>query len=366
MKILQIIYSLASGGAERFVVDLCNRLSMNTNDEIVLVTICDEAIESNVHYLRDLSENVRFINLHCSTSLSYNSIWQLFKLIIKESPDIVHCHSNLLLLYLPAFLYRRPKYVHTLHSLAHFCMGGKWQYYFNKFIYRNHVQGVAISKECLQSYIDLYKNNCALLITNGREPLKVTEEFPRIKEYVESIKSSELTPVFIHVARNHPVKNQQMLFSVFERLEKDHIDFQLLVLGSGHEEREKYYAQNKHIHILGEHNNIGDYMQCSDYFVLTSKLEGLPLTLLEAMSMGVIPICTPAGGIVDVIEDGKNGYITKGFTEIEYYEKVKSVIMIDNKISSTLIKQDFDNKYSMEICASNYYQLYRSLYNNKI
>lgn len=362
MKILHTIFSLSSGGAERFVVDLCNQQVSLSENEVVLVTINKGG--NSFYYLPELSDKVKFHNLGLDNGLSIKSIIGLLRIIRKENPDIVHCHCNLLLIYLPALLHRKSKYIHTLHSLAHFCMGFKWQFPINKFLYKNFVQAVTISKECLQSYINLYNYDNSALIINGREPLHKTTEFDKVKSYINKIKTIDTTPVFIHVARKHTVKNQDLLFSVFDRLERENYDFLLLVIGWGHEDRAKKYAVNKHIHILGELKNIGDYMICSDYFVLTSTIEGLPLTLLEAMSMGVTPICTPAGGIVDVIEDSVNGYIMKGFTEEELYEKIKYVITSKKKIPVDVIKQDFYNKYSMEICAKKYYQLYNNLLSN--
>ena len=54
MKILQIAYSLSSGGGERFVVDLCNRLAENTKNKVTLLITNDARIPKNAHYLGEL------------------------------------------------------------------------------------------------------------------------------------------------------------------------------------------------------------------------------------------------------------------------------------------------------------------------
>ena len=54
MKILQLTYSLSSGGGERFVVDLCNRLAQNDQNEVVLVTVLDDSNPFWMHYRQDL------------------------------------------------------------------------------------------------------------------------------------------------------------------------------------------------------------------------------------------------------------------------------------------------------------------------
>ncbi len=46
-----------------------------------------------------------------------------------------------------------------------------------------------------------------------------------------------------------------------------------------------------------------------DIFMMSSEFEGLPIALLEAMSMGCMPACTDAGGIPEVIKDNVNGLL---------------------------------------------------------
>ena len=57
MKILQLTYSLSSGGGERFVVDLSNELSKE--NEVILVQILSNENKLNAHYLPDVSERIK-------------------------------------------------------------------------------------------------------------------------------------------------------------------------------------------------------------------------------------------------------------------------------------------------------------------
>jgi len=59
----------------------------------------------------------------------------------------------------------------------------------------------------------------------------------------------------------------------------------------------------------GLQTNVKPWLAAMDVFMMTSQFEGLPIALLEAMSMGCIPACTAAGGIGEVITNQKNGVL---------------------------------------------------------
>lgn len=55
-----------------------------------------------------------------------------------------------------------------------------------------------------------------------------------------------------------------------------------------------------------------------DYFLLSSSQEGLPLSLLEAMASGCVPVATPVGGVPDVVADGENGFLAPSMKAADY------------------------------------------------
>lgn len=355
MKIIQLTYSLSSGGAERFVVDLCNRLALNPENEVVLVMVLDDDNPSWTHYCSELSPMVRFVSLHCHKGVSIKSIWRVLRTVIREKADIVHAHCNLTMLYLPVLLVRKSKYVHTIHNLAEYCLGSCLLKPINRWLYRRRVKPVTISNKCDGSFVDLYGLKTSACITNGREPLIPNRSF------VPDVKTDSSCPVFIHVARCAPQKNQPRLFKAFDHLFADGVKFELICIGRGYDSYAEHYRDHPQIHIVGERNNVEDYMNMADYFVLSSDVEGLPLTLLEAMSMGITPISTPAGGVVDVIKGGVNGYMTNGFGDEEFYRKLKTVIETNGVLPREIIRRDYMDNYSMQACAAKYYALYRQI-----
>lgn len=359
MKILQIIYNLASGGAERFVVDLCNELATKNNNEVHLLTTNDDAIRGNKHYHDLLSEKVVYHNIGAKSGFSLKSIIGVYKAINRIKPDIVHLHSNLVLFFLPAFLCKKTKLIHTLHNVAEKTVTIKQLKPIYKQLYKKRITPITISNVCNESYKEYYGLSNSICINNGRTPVSVTTSYNEIEKEVQGYLRQSDTPVYIHVARYAEQKNQKLLFDTFTRLHDEGEKFLLLVLGANFE-NSPYMELNKtdYIKILGAKQNVADYLACSDYFVLSSSWEGLPISLLEAMSIGCIPVSTPAGGVVDVIKNGKNGLLCQSFDEEEFYKTVKSTFTNKKSIQKSDIIDDYNKNYTMEVCASKYYKVY--------
>lgn len=360
MRILQMISSLASGGAEKFVVNLSNQL-LEMGHEIIVCTMNDNpSTNFNKQFLD------RRIEYH-SLKIRGKSMGHILRLswnyIDKCNPDVIHCHLAVLQYIVPVCIKRHIKVFHTIHSLTQYASGGGgWRAKLFKVLYQtNMVTPVTISEVCHKSFFEYYHLNNDYVIENGVPMIKKTYSFDYARNKVGTLKANKTTPVFIHVARFHEAKNQNMLIDVFNKLAKNGLDFTLLVIGRGFDAGEGKKIKDSacsNIHFLGEKTNVGDYLFCSDYFCLTSIYEGLPISLLEAMSCGVIPICTPVGGMLNVIQDGKNGFLSPEITIDSYLSTV--IRAIENRSLLESIIKSYKDKYSMELCAEKYMELYTS------
>jgi glycosyltransferase involved in cell wall biosynthesis len=361
MRILEVHYSTAWAGAERIVVDLCNELSINHT--VYLCTIVDDTLPGKSYYKAELSPSVRYINLKCRSGMDIKGFVRLYKTIKTIKPDVVHAHTDALNLWIPSLLYTKPKYFHTIHNLAQKRQYKSWLTPIYCYFYKHRIQAITISNICKQSYIELYHLNNAIQIDNGRTQMMPSPNLKHVEEEIRNYRKTNQTKIFVHVARCSEQKNEPLLFKTFCRLYNERKDAVLLVIGANYDAPENKYlleTATPNIHWLGLKNNVCDYLLNSDFFILSSKWEGLPISLLEAISTGIIPICTPAGGIPDVIKDRSCGYLSLSMNEEDFYKTVIDALQTSEDFNRERLIEYFQDNFSMKHCANQYIQAFQA------
>jgi glycosyltransferase involved in cell wall biosynthesis len=363
MKILQIIYSLNSGGAERFVVDLSNELA-EMNHEVVLCTLRDEIHNKNGFYKSEISSKVVYINLKLKEGLRPSNILFIGKLIQEIKPDIVQCHLNLVNYIFPlTIIFPKIKFFHTIHSDAEQEVMNKLEYYLRKFFYsKKIVEAITISNTTTQSFVNYYRTEEYKQILNGRKKPLPSVEFKKVKNFVDELKIKSKY-VFLHIGRCNQVKNQKMLIKVFNRLNDEQKSVTLIIVGAGFESslgNELKSMASDNIYFIGEKKNVTDYFLNADAFCLSSFHEGMPITLIEAFACGCVPVCTPVGGISDSIKNGITGYLSKSVSEEDYYDAIISFINNKGIISKENLIEYYNSRFSIGECACQHIELFKS------
>ena len=112
-------------------------------------------------------------------------------------------------------------------------------------------------------------------------------------------------------------------------------------------------------------DKIIEYFQVSDVFVLPSIKEGLPNSLLEAMSIGLPSIATAIGGINDLIIKGQNGFTFKKENDREFLNHLLTLIGSSDSAEGIgrAARQTIIKKYSMKRVALQYKSLYQEIIN---
>lgn len=121
--------------------------------------------------------------------------------------------------------------------------------------------------------------------------------------------------VIIHVSNFRKLKNLPDIVDSFFKI-REKMPAKLLLVGDGPERRRiteaiKDAPYRSDILFLGKQENIEELFAISDLKLLLSQKESFGLVLLEAMACGVPGIGTRIGGIPEVIDHGKNGYIVE-------------------------------------------------------
>lgn len=356
MKIIEFIPQLGSGGGERFTIDLCNELAKR--HEVILVV--SHSLESCGFYKNEISPRVRVISYNKKKGFDWKYSFKLLKLIRKEKPDVVHTHlMAIVYIALSALLCRKTKFFHTLHTTARKEAEGRIGESVRRFLFsRKLVKPITISPDSQQSFKELYNMN-APLINNGRDIPTDLEISKEIEDEFKKYRRTLQTRVIVQLAHVGYPKQQDMMSRVADRLMKEGYDFTVLMIGEIHEKKMAELVlslNNPNIHILGGKHNPLEYLKSADAFTLTSSFEGLPISLIEAIGVGLVPICTPVGGIVNVIKDSKNGFLSEDTSEDSYYIALKRYLdtPIERLYEMKAEALESYKPYTMIECANNY------------
>lgn len=156
---------------------------------------------------------------------------------------------------------------------------------------------------------------------------------PLTEEFIKPLYEGPRDKTIISVGRLDENKNQQMLIRAFAKVEKVHPDYKLILYGEGDKRSEleqlavELGVADK-VEMPGNVNDISSRIQSAGIFVLTSKTEGMPNALLEAMVLGIpsVSVDCPCGGPKDIIDSGVNGYLIGRNDIDELADKINYII----------------------------------------
>ena len=351
---------MAGGGIEAMICGLVNEMA-----KVHDVTLCTifEPKKDDV-FEKKLSSSVHRISLGKKIpGFSIKEVFDIYRCIRKGHYDVVHIHGFFYYYALAVFLlHKRVKFVYTIHSDAA-KENATWDKRFiriKKYAFqKDYIHPVTISKESKRSFTAYYGLD-STLIYNGIPDYTYDTKVRKLTAY----RFTDKTRVFLHPGRITEAKNQIVLVKVFNRLISEE-DVVLLIAGQKQDmqiwsELEPYL--NERIIYLGERSDVRDLLAESDAFCLPSIWEGMPVTLLEALSVGCIPICSPVGGIPEVITNGENGFLSSDSSEEAYYKALKSFVSCTN-IEVMDMKQKclktFD-KFRISEVVKKYIEVYKS------
>lgn len=302
MKIAYVIPNLQYGGAQTMLSRLVHGIDMKRFE--IAVFVRDDDVENELVNLFEMNRvEIHILGINDTgtkgRSLAYKirSYITFRKALDSFQPDIVHSHLEMFYSYMYCIFKKRPL-VQTVHSSPERIVNLKIKI-FTKLLGKN-----LMYIGCSEYVKDRLKN----ILTNTKEQITVIYNPIILSEYQLCKKKSEGTFTYLHIARLTKIKNQKLLLDAFKLVYTDNPDSKLVIVGDG-EQRDmlKKYVYDLQIEtnvfFLGKRDDIPYILREADVYVLSSESECCPMTILEAMAVGVPIVSTNVGGIKEIVKD---------------------------------------------------------------
>ena len=361
MKILEVIPCLSPGGAERFVVDLCNEMSRT--EDVTLLSLKSLTIGNNGFYLYEVCERVKVEEMNLKDGFHISYPLKVWRKIRSLQPDIVHFHLAGKYCILITMLHSdKIKVFQTIHNDIRNSYSSGFNSLQIKTLGRlGKLNYITISKTNFDDFCRIYPGVSNTLIYNGRNLLCKTDKFPLIKEKINKLKQNKDCLVLLHIARCTEQKNQQLLIKAFNHWIVNEANAILLMIGDGFNSDYGKALQKeacKQIVFLGTTSNVADYMYCSDAFILSSNYEGMPITAIESLLTGLPILSTPVCGVVDVVRHGQNGLLSEDWSEESFVKMLDTYNYKHKELKATAEQEMPDSPYKISRCAAEYLKLF--------
>lgn len=316
IRVLYLYENLNIGGAEQLLVTTLKYLDRGKFMPLVYCIgkkgrLADE-IEKNGIPVKLLNKKSTFYNI--------GIVLDLIKILKTEKPDVLHAN-----LFYPsyfgriaAFVARVPVVIVTEHGThSNF---KKWYHYFIDFTLSIITTKIIAVSCAVKEYLLKYSHIRASKISVVYNAVDF-ERFDCVYDTDKGVIRRKLnfpdSDFLIGAVSNlAPWKGQHILLEAFNDVRKAFPAASLYIIGrdnNGFKLRlEKFALENnflEKVHFLGERRDVPQILRALDVFVLPSLSEGLGISLLEAMYLGLPAIASGTEGVLEIIEDNKDGLL---------------------------------------------------------
>jgi glycosyltransferase involved in cell wall biosynthesis len=313
IKVVHIVPMLSPGGAERVAVHIVRGLNPRRYEPAVISFTGRLGCDLD-YLLEDAGIEVRYLGKR--PGFDYRMYYRLPPVLNELKPDIVHTHLHVFRYALPFLpLRKKASVLHTVHNLAEREIEPQLRW-LQRYALKHGVVPVAVAEEVADSLRRLYGIQRCRVIANGIPTDGYAKpQIPR-KEWRAREGFGEKDVLFVCVARFSTQKNHALLLNAFARGPACDPNAHLVLVGEGIlqkslETQAKSLGIDRQAHFLGLRTEIPDVLGAMDVFVLSSDYEGNPLSVMEAMAAGLPIVSTAAGGVPNLLENGKEGLIVQ-------------------------------------------------------
>lgn len=353
MKIVQVMPEFGLAGAEVMAENLAYGLKAEGHEVLVVSFYCMHTAITN----RLEKNGIKIKYLGKKKGFDVSIILKMRKIIKQFKPDVLHTHRYVLPYVCLASIGMNVQRVHTVHNIAEKEVPPR-QLRIQKVLFRNlgviPVAITPITQTSIEKYYGLNRNKVPI-VYNG---IDLTHCIAKKNTQIGS------QTKILHVGRFAPQKNHEMMVEAFADVVRDYPHCELDLVGDGdlvNSVRQKVteLGIKEKVHFLKLLDNVYEKMSESDIFILPSKYEGMPISLIEAMATGLPIVATAVGGVPDMIENGKSGILVGVSKE----EIAKGLVML---IEDTTLRENVSQgakeravQFSLENMTKAYIDVYQ-------
>ncbi len=336
LKILFTIPTLNGGGAERVFVNYIRSLDIEGYDISLLL------INKTGEFLRFIPKYVNIVNL--GKSKTRFGFFKLLKSIKKINPQLIVTTTNrmnILVLFISFFISRNIKICLYEPSMPSAQFGEKYlpRYYLwlMKLLYPIADFVIAQTNEMKNEISDYYfVKKGKILVTSNPIDTKLIDK--QVSQYENPYDKCNIN--IVASGRIREEKGFDFLLKSFAKVVEKNKKFKLHILGAIGNKSYMNELQNiiqehhlrNHVEFIGFKSTPFPYYKHADLFVLSSRWEGLPNVILEALYLQtpvVVTDCIPY--FRELIDEGKNGYVIKYGDETNLSKKIQEYYNLEVK-----------------------------------
>lgn len=341
-KILIVTNSLKGGGAEKVLLDILKYLNKNYEIDLFLFSkegIYLEEVKKYVKKIRGISQRKSIFNSFILTRKIISLYLKICYLLVIKG--YIYCIKNkydvevAFIEGLPTRFIANRKNNSKKIAWVHTDLEKYGITKYDEDSYKKIDKIVCVSEDSKKSLIKLFpviKNKIKVIYNLIPKEDIIEKSLLKEKEIVFQEKKITI----ISVGRLSKEKGFDILLKAHKELLTEGLDYNLMILGDGElkEELNNYIKINKiknNTKLLGFKKNPYTYMKESDVFVMSSRYEGYPLVLCEALTLGLSVISTNCTGPKEILEDGKYGMLVSVDSVEELKNAMKVLIKEKNK-----------------------------------
>lgn len=369
------------GGVTGHVVQLAKMFN-NSQYETFIISGRIEENESDMTYIDD-SSNVKPIYIdNMSRSIrplqDFLTFFQMIRIIRKLKPDIVHTHTAKAgFSRFAAWLCGVPIIIHTFH-------GNNFKGYFSR----------------LMTYVSISIEKCLALISDSIITISNQQRQDLLDHHITDDKKICIVPLGFDISGNQlsnknsfrikydidqnqhiiafigrltAIKNPWLFLTIAKELIRKRTDVTFCIIGDGEMRPELELDIQKaqlsdRILFTGFIQDMNPVYAALDILMLTSINEGTPVTIIEAMANRKIVISSAVGGVVDLVENGVNGF-TCDMDDTDCFINLTNFVLDNPKKCETMSEkahQKIVAEYSSDCLQLNLISLYSQLVQKKI